>query len=138
MNCLEKVTNRKEGTMEYLFIYGLQLADILNTISKICIGAFIVNTIGMVPAFIYKDEEADAKKWFDILRKIFIALLTIIILGVLAPTKQTLLLMGGTYYSKKAVTSVVTSDKLQKVNTIIDLQLDKYIKELKEVKSNDR
>lgn len=116
--------------MEYLFIYVLQLADILNTISKICIAAFIVNTIGMVPAFIYKDEDADAKKWFDILRKTFIVLLTIVILSVLAPTKQTLLLMGGTHYGKKAVNAVATSDKLQKVNTIIDLQLDKYIKEL--------
>ena len=124
--------------MEYLFIYVLQLADTLNIISKICIVAFIVNTIGMVPAFIYKDEDADAKKCFDILRKIFIVLLTIIILSVLAPTKQTLLLMSGTYYGKKAVNSVVTSDKLQKVNTIIDLQLDKCIKELKEEKSNDR
>ena len=116
--------------MEYLFIYGLQLADLLNTISKICIAAIIVNTIGMVPAFICKDEDADAKKDFEILRKIFIALLTITILSVLAPTKQTLLLMGGAYYGKKAVNAVVTSDKLQKVNTIIDLQLDKYIKEL--------
>ena len=130
MNYLEKVTNRKEGTMEYLFIYGLQLADILKLISEILISLLIIVIVGMVPAFIYKDEDANAKKWFDILRKIFIVLLIIVILSVLAPTKQTLLLMGGAYYGKKAVNAVVTSDKLQKVNTIIDLQLDRYIKEL--------
>ena len=116
--------------MEYLFIYGLQLAGLLKLISEILISLLIVAIVGMVPAFIYKDEDADAEKWFDILRKIFIALLPLTILSVLAPTKQTLLLMGGTHYGKKAVNSVVTSDKLQKVNTIIDLQLDKYIKEL--------
>ena len=116
--------------MEYLFIYGLQLADLLKLISEILISLLIVVIVGMVVAFAYKDENDCAKKGFEILRKIFIALLTITILSVLAPTKQTLLLMGGAYYGKKAVNAVVTSDKLQKVNTIIDLQLDKYIKEL--------
>ena len=46
------------------------------------------------------------------------------------PTKQTLLLMGGTYLGKKAINAVVTDEKIKKVDTIINLQLDKYIKEL--------
>ena len=50
---------------------------------------------------------------------------------MILPTKQTLLLVGGTYLGKKAVNKVITSDKLNKVNTIIELELDKRIKELK-------
>lgn len=116
--------------MEYLFIYSLQMADILATVSGICGFLLIATTIALIPLFMYKEEDKIVKDGFNIVCRVNIALLVIIILGVLAPTKQTLLLMGGTYYGKKAVNAVVTSDKLQKVNTIIDLQLDKYIKEL--------
>lgn len=36
------------------------------------------------------------------------------------PEKETLLLMSGTYYGKKAVNAVVTSEKLQKVKGILE------------------
>lgn len=48
------------------------------------------------------------------------------------PTKQTLLLVGGTYLGKKAINTVITDEKIKKVDTIINLQLDKYIKELQQ------
>lgn len=116
--------------MEYLFIYSLQMADILATVSGVCGFILTATIIALIPLFMYKEEDKVAKNGFNILYRVSITLLVIIILGVLAPTKQTLLLMGGTYYGKKAVNAVMTSDKLQKVNTIIDLQLDKYIKDL--------
>ena len=117
--------------MEYLFIYGLQLADLLNAVSSICGLILIVIVVALVPTFMCKDEDpCFAKKGFGVLCKIGVTLLVLLVLSALAPTKQTLLLMGGTYYGKKAANAVVTSDKLQKVNTIIDLQLDKYIKDL--------
>ena len=122
--------------MEYLFIYSLQMADILATVSDICGFILIATTIALIPLFMYKEEDKLVKDGFNIVCRVDIALLVIIILSVLAPTKQTLLLMGGTYYGKKAVNAVVTSDKLQKVNTIIDLQLDKYIKELTNEQKN--
>ena len=123
--------------MEYLFIYSLQMADILATVSGICGFILIATTIALIPLFMYKEEDKLVKDGFNIVCRVNIALLVIIILGVLAPTKQTLLLMGGTYYGKKAVNAVVTSDKLQKVNTIIDLQLDKYIRELQRGANNE-
>jgi hypothetical protein len=39
--------------------------------------------------------------------------------------------MGGTYLGKRAVNEIANSAKLEKINTIVDLQLDKYIKNLK-------
>jgi hypothetical protein len=124
--------------MEYLFIYGLQLADLLNVVSGVCGFILIATTIALIPLFMYKEEDKLVKDGFNIVCKVNITLLVIVILSVLAPTKQTLLLMGGTYYGKKAVNAVVTSDKLQKVSTIIDLQLDKYIKDLTKEVNHDR
>ena len=57
--------------------------------------------------------------------------LILFILFALTPTKNTFLLIGGTYYGKKAIKQVATSEKLQKIDTIINLELDKRIKELK-------
>ena len=75
-----------------------------------------------------KELQNSWNKWMK--KMLIISLVTSLVLLAL-PTKQTLLLMGGTYLGKRAVNEVVNSDKLEKINTIIDLQLDKYIKELK-------
>ena len=122
--------------MEYLFIYSLQMADILATVSGVCGFILMATIIALIPLFMYKEEDKIVKDGFNIVCRVNIILLVIIILSVLAPTKQTLLLMGGTYLGKKAVNTVVTSDKLEKVNTIIDLQLDKYIKDLQKESTN--
>lgn len=46
------------------------------------------------------------------------------------PTEKTLALMGGVYLGKKAVAAAGMDTKLDKVNAIIEHQLDKYLKEL--------
>ena len=49
--------------------------------------------------------------------------------------------MGGMYLGKKAVNTVITDEKIKKIDTIINLELDKRIKELKQsedVTYNDR
>ena len=53
--------------MEYLFIYGLHLADLLTLISEILISLLIIVIVVMVVAFAYKDENDCAKKGFEIL-----------------------------------------------------------------------
>lgn len=125
--------------MEYLFIYLLDLFDSLDFI-KIAIFVFaIVIIIFMFSFCMYdlrifdkNDDRFDnERKILDKLKQILIKLLIVNLIIVFIPCKQTLLLMGGTYLGKRAVNEVVNSDKLEKINTIIDLQLDKYIKELK-------
>ena len=118
--------------MEYLFIYGLQVADGISVIKNILIAllmAYIILII-VVLGEIRPDDE-DLKKWWNLwIKKILIFLIVTPLILFLLPTKQTMLLIGGTYLGKKVVSAVATSDKLEKINTIIDLQLDKYIKEL--------
>lgn len=78
-----------------------------------------------------KDTE-DVMKFLGILKKVAIVVGMIIISASVIPTKQTLLLMGGTYLGRKAINTVVTDEKMKKIDTIINLQLDKYIKDLKQ------
>jgi hypothetical protein len=47
------------------------------------------------------------------------------------PTRQTALMLGGVYLGKKAVSAAITDEKIKKIDTIINLELDKRIKELK-------
>lgn len=134
--------------MEYLFIYLLQLVDNLYCVTAV----LTVLAIFFVPAYIawgfstnFKFENYEGSNYgvskdlavnlSKIFKKTGIFILIGIIMAIFTPTKQTLLLLGGMYYGKKAVHQVVTSEKLNKINTIIDLQLDKCIKDLeKEVK----
>ena len=120
--------------MEYLFIYCLQIFDTLH-ILKFIFGFCIVVCIvfwGACWAFLaeqydFKKAKNEIEPFLKGIKKFFIIFSILLFLVCLIPTKQTLLLMGGTYLGKK----VISSEKLKKVNTIIDLQLDKYIKELK-------
>lgn len=117
--------------MEYLFIYGLQMANYITTLAVTLL--FIAPlVIGFVTTmFLTSDYEDLQNHWNKWMKKTLITSLVISLVLFALPTKQTLLLMGGTYLGKRAVNEVVNSDKLEKINTIIDLQLDKYIKELK-------
>lgn len=124
--------------MEYLFIYLLQMTEIIKAVNVILLSVVI---IAAVIVFVLKahllecgKRDASIEKVIKPMKNLIIRCLIVVLIGVSIPTKQTLLLMGGTYMGKQAVNSVVTSDKMQKVNEIIDLQLDKYIKELKTTK----
>lgn len=129
--------------MEYLFIYLLQLVDNLEWVTA----TLTVLAIFFVPAYIawgfsteFKFENYEGSNYgvskdlavnlSKIFKKTGIFILIGVIMAIFTPTKQTLLLLGGVYYGKKAVQNVVTSEKLEKVNTIIDLQLNKCIKDL--------
>ena len=124
--------------MEYLFIYLLQMADGLKTMLELTIFVSAALIIASIIFYCANYDEITADDWgeaykntFKELKNISIVFVIIAIFVSLLPTKQTLLLMGGTYLGKKAAKEIITSQKLEKVNTIIDLQLDRYIKELK-------
>lgn len=126
--------------MEYLFIYCLQLFDNLNTICVTCWVLSIILAVISLLSYLFIESERysfntidnkNADKVEDMLKKTTITLLTTAIVLTFIPTKQTLLIMGGTWLGKKAVTSIVNDEKIQKVDTIINLELDKMIKDLK-------
>lgn len=130
--------------MEYLFIYLLQIAENLDWIGFVLIFTTIISLAFLIVMAVqseckfentenhtYDMSNECIKTASKLAKKIFAINLICVFITMILPTKQTLLLFGGTYLGKKAVNKVITSDKLNKVNTIIELELDKRIKELK-------
>lgn len=124
--------------MEYLFIYCLQLFDFCHNFMFFLFLAIVISFPMYLIALYLGTSEYMAKKevhfnktMTNLAKNITLASIFLFILFALLPTKNTLLLVGGTYYGKKAVKQVATSEKLQKIDTIINLELDKRIKELK-------
>ena len=129
--------------MEYLFIYLLQITDSISGLLVILGFVAILSLISLIVIFyireaIYASDYSDEKEKHcmdnirEITKKISIFMVTAFLILAVIPTKQTLLLMGGTYLGKKAVNAVITDEKIKKIDEIINLQLDKYLKELKE------
>lgn len=113
--------------MEYLLIYLLQIID---TIPIFLIGIIISGTLVSIIIRCMEIEDGNGdcttSDLLKITKKPVAICLISILLFLLIPTKQTILLMGGVYYGNK----IITSEIGQKAYKIIDLQLDKYIKEL--------
>ena len=126
--------------MEYLFIYCLQLFESLEAIHSGCMFAGLASLSVVLLLYCLLETQKDGacdsdvklvEKLQKIIKPIPIIFLTIGVLTLFTPTKQTLLLMGGMYLGKKAVNTVITDEKIKKIDTIINLELDKRIKELK-------
>lgn len=102
--------------MEYLFIYLLQISETIGNIAGILL--FVMSIIFIASFMIYCVERFSeySKKNKDILEisiggvKLSIVFIAIAIFLFFLPTKQTLVLMGGTYYGKK----VFATEKMQK------------------------
>ena len=127
--------------MEYLFLYLLQLSHAINGLGLICLILGAIYACAWVVYVLptkFCNEETDRLKPL-IVRYITRPMKTLLIAGfvlLFVPSQQTLVLMGATYYGKKAVTAMSDSKKLEKISTIIDLKLDSYIKDLQEEVKN--
>lgn len=125
--------------MEYLFIYLLQMADNLFVLQGFIYILLFISIFAWIFAYMTLDtvsyynreKSTRTKRLLRYIKKFYITCISILIIASLIPTKQTLLLVGGTYMGKKAINTVITSEKLKKVDTIINLELDKRVKELK-------
>lgn len=120
--------------MEYLFIYLLYFVEIIKEVGFIVGASFFLFLVFLV-FFSFgkllnneKDEVLD--KIIKYLKKIVVITGILTILFGMIPDKKTILMLGGTYYGKKVYKNVMTDKKIQKINKIIELQLDKYIKQL--------
>lgn len=124
--------------MEYLFIYLLQMADVISSLAILAGGmlAFLVPVYFIIETNSYWDDEPPKA-----LRTCTDGIiLCVLVFGLWAffPSKQTLLLGAATYYGEKVITSKNIDKKIQKVSEIIDIQLDKYEKELKKNANNNK
>lgn len=113
--------------MEYLFIYALQMTDFI----KLLIGGSLI--IAFITGFtlvpLCLEENECYNKFKKGVKTIFITCIVIFLLGAILPSKQTLILWGGTYYGKTAVNKVINTDKYKKISELIDLKLDSLIQD---------
>ena len=125
--------------MLYLFIY---LADIVEALRNTLITAPIVLAIvgamclcGFMSTTVETEDEKEAiKELFKFFKKFYITLVAILFIGLLVPSKSALYQIAGVYCGKQINQQIHIDKKLQKVSEIIDLQLDKNIKELQKEK----
>lgn len=114
--------------MEYIYIYLLQ---VLPAIQSASVFVAALSAVVIVPFIIMRylaDVISITDEDREVAKKIVPPLAVILVISLLCtalPNKQTMVLIGGTYYGKK----VITSSTAQKVNTIINLKLDNMIKE---------
>lgn len=67
----------------------------------------------------------------SILKKLMIISIIVSCVKILLPNEKTLYIMAGAYIGTEIVTSKIALEKIEKINTIIDLKLDEIIKEYK-------
>lgn len=124
--------------MEYIFIYLLQFADVLQVACIVCWVLVVILLISSCAFYIEEREAAfeltrkECGEYKNLCKKYCILAFVLGIFLILLPTKQTLLFCGGLYLSKKAVNTITINEKLKKIDSIINFELDKKIKEMQE------
>lgn len=63
------------------------------------------------------------------INKLLIVFVITIIIHIIIPKEKTMYMMAGAYLGTEFITNKVVSDKLEKVNKIIDFKLNEIIKE---------
>ena len=121
--------------MEFLLLYGMDLIE--NFSFFIGVPLFVTIIALFVILFLYGYDNKgmftnpecyeSELALFNKLKKVLIA--CCIVMGTLCfiPSKQTLLIVSGIHYAKH---NESTNEKLIKIDKLIDLELDKRIKEL--------
>ena len=125
--------------MEYFLIYLLQFDELRFLALLVLLFLCAISTAAVTMCVIDNPDILDKalesleseRRLYELLKKCTCGLLVALILVALIPSRETLLYIGGLYLGKKAYKQVVTDEKIQKVDTIISLELDKRIKELK-------
>ena len=127
--------------MEYLYIYLIGFFDsIKDFITFSILPITIMTLIGIIGLFPIAEENNKAELNIQKgLKKTFIIGLTLLIsfslLNIIIPDKNTMYLIAGVYLGKTTAKELTLGDKAKKLSKLVDLNLDKAIKELeREVK----
>lgn len=127
--------------MEYLYIYLIGLFDeIKNFIGVAMFPIVIMLLIGVIGLFPIAEENNKAGLIIQKgLKKTFIVgsilLISFGLLNIIIPNKNTMYLIAGVYLGKTTAKQLTLGDKAQKLSKLVDLNLDKAIKQLeREVK----
>ena len=97
-------------------------------------GIGLFNYVGLIAIDRYSHENPKESRMLKLYSKISKIAFTIgfifMMSSILIPKKDDIYIIAGAYYGEKAVVNLVNSDEMKKVGQVINLELDKRIKEL--------
>ncbi|EAI7567476.1 hypothetical protein [Campylobacter coli] len=117
-------------------VFLIYIASILDDINRVFFTAGILTlACGIFSIILYYGSKFEHSEEFANIGikgiKIFIPISIITeSIAILTPSKQTAYLMAGAYIGNQVATSEFVNNRLEKIIEIIDLNLDKQIKEL--------
>lgn len=116
--------------MLYFIIYMIQiLPTIRNTAQALACISFVFTLI-LGSGCLMNCDDPYTTKIMKYVKILSVICCVSTLLGLLTPNKTTLYQMSAVYLGKQINKSVQVDAKIQKISTIMDLQLDKTIKEL--------
>ena len=116
--------------MLYFIIYMIQVIPTIRNMTQALAGFSFVSTLILWFAYSAYADEICAPKIMKFAKILTVTCCVSTLLGLLTPNKTTLYQMSAVYLGKQINKSVQVDAKIQKISTIMDLQLDKTIKEL--------
>lgn len=129
--------------MFWMLIISLWVIDVLNHLSAVSLLGGIVSFvifIGSVVSLIvdgHKMEKSTVEMVKRMKKYSFILACILIPLAIITPNKSTLMVMCGVSMGSKALEEIGNHDEFIKIRKIIDLKLDKYIKDLEQVDDSE-
>ena len=116
--------------MLYFIIYIIQVVPTIRDMTQALAGFSFVSALILWLAYSAYADEIYAPKIMKFAKIFTVICCVSTLLGLLTPNKATLYQMSAVYLGKQINKSVQVDAKIQKISTIMDLQLDKTIKEL--------
>lgn len=116
--------------MLYLIIYMMQVIPAIREITHLLVGLSFFGTFILSFCYFMDINEPYAPKIMKYTKILSITCCVLSLLTLLIPNKTTLYQMSAIYLGKQINRSIRVDDKIQKISTIIDLNLDNTIKDL--------
>ena len=116
--------------MLYFIIYMMQVIPIISDMARTLAGISLALTLMLGLGCLMNIGDPCTTKITKFVKILGITCCALFLLALLIPDKTTLYQMSVVYFGKQINKSVQVDDKIQKISTIVDLQLDSTIKDL--------
>jgi len=117
--------------MLYFIIYILQVLPTLSDIAyTVCVLSFVFSLVLGLGCIINGNEDPLVPTLLKTIKILGITCCISTLLALFTPNQTTLYQMSAVYLGKQVNQSIQLDAKIQKISTIVDLQLDKAIKDL--------
>ena len=116
--------------MLYFIIYMIQVIPIISDMVQILAGISLVLTLMLGVGCLMNIGAPCTPKIMKFVKILSITCCVSTLLALLIPNKTTLYQMSAVYFGKQINKSVQVDAKIQKISTIMDLNLDNTIKDL--------